>query len=48
MRGRLNWEGNRASQRTGNVVELFPIPVMVEGLTGLVHFRRWVLLESRI
>ena len=42
MRGRLNWEGSRASRGQPMSSMWVPFPGDGEGLTGPVRFRRWV------
>ena len=42
MRGQLNWEGNRASRGQAMSLMWVPFPGDGRGLTGPVHFRRWV------
>ena len=42
MRGQLNWEGNRASRGQAMSLIWVPFPGDGRGLTGPVHFRRWV------
>ena len=42
MRGRLNWEGSRASRGQPMSLMWVPFPGDGEGLTGPVRFRRWV------
>ena len=46
MRGQLNWEGNRASRGQAMSLMWVLFPGDGRGLTGPVHFRRWVF-ESK-